>query len=192
MLLSGIAVGLAALNGLELSGVFSGRTGAPAILAATAVWLTGAWLGAMIRRERRRRMVLAIAACAAAFSLVLATLHYVTGHAGELGVWSRAGVGVVCAVFIDVLAVGAAVVIQRMELGPVFLARQRWRRARADHQAATRLAEADAEAAGVAQQAWLGLVRTEAIAAAGDADMCLVESTVALAAALQRQPHAPG
>jgi hypothetical protein len=44
----------------------------------------------------------------------------------------------------------------------------------------------------VAQQAWLGLVRTEAIAAASDADMCLVESTVALAAALQRQPHAPG
>jgi hypothetical protein len=120
MLLSGIAVGLAALNDLELSGVFSGRTGAPAILAATAVWLTGAWLGAVIRRERRRRLVLAIAACAAAFSLVLAALHYVTGHAGELGVWSRAGASVICAVFIDVLALGAAVVIQRMEPGPVF------------------------------------------------------------------------
>lgn len=192
VLLAGIAVGLAALNGVELSGVFSGRTGIPAIVAATAVWLTGAWLAAVIRRERRRRLVLAVAASAAAFSLVLAALHYVTVHAGRLGVWGRAGAGVVCAVLIDVLAVGAAVLIQRMEPGPVFLARRRWRRARADHEDATRLAGADAEAASVAQQAWLGLVRTQAIAAAGDAGVGLVESTLALAAALQERGHAPG
>ena len=46
--------------------------GVPAIVAATAVWLTGAWLAAVIRRERRRRLVLAVAASVAMFSLVLA------------------------------------------------------------------------------------------------------------------------
>jgi hypothetical protein len=195
VLLAGIAIGLAALNGIELSAVFPGWMGVPAIVAATAVWLTGAWLAAVIRRERRRRLVLAVAASVAMFSLVLAALHYFIVppfHAGRLGGWDRAAVGAVCAVLIDVLAVGAAVLIQRMEPGPVFLARQRWRRARADHQAATKLAEADAEAAAVAQQAWLGMVRTQAIAAAGATDIRLVESTLALAAALQRKPHPPG
>jgi hypothetical protein len=41
-------------------------------------------------------------------------------------------------------------------------------------------------------QAWLGMVRTQAIAAAGEMDIRLVESTLALAAALQRKPHVPG
>ena len=196
-LLAGIAAGLAALNGVELSAVFTGRTGIPAIIAATAVWLTGAWLAAVSGRERRRRLVLAVAACAAGFSLVLAALDYFLAQpaqpfpAGRLGAWGQAGVGVVCVVLIDVLAVGAAVLIQRTEPGPVFLARQRWRRARADHRAATRLAERDAEAASVAQQAWLGLARTQAIAAAGEADIRLVESTLALAAALQDGSRTP-
>lgn len=198
MLLAGSAAGLAALNGVELSGVFSGWTGVPTIVAATAVWLTGAWLAAVVRRERRRTLVLAVAASAAAFSLVLAALRSLIApptrplHAEIPGVWGRAGAGVVCVMLIDVLAIGAAVLIQRTEPGPVFLAKRRWRRARADHQAATRLAEADAEAASVARQAWLGLVRTQAIAAAGDGDMRLVESTLALAAALQTEPHGPG
>jgi hypothetical protein len=192
VLLACSAVGLAVLDGLELAGAFAEWTGIPAIVAATGVWLTGAWLTAVARRERRPKVVLAAAALVGTISLILVALRYFTMPHGKQAVWDAAGAGVVLMVLIDVLAVGATVLIERMEPGPVFAARQLWRRARADHQAAIRLADADAEAACVAQQAWLGLVRTEAIAAAGGADPNLIESTLALAASLQDRESACG
>ncbi len=70
-----------------------------------------------------------------------------------------------------------------MESASLFVARRRWHRARAAHEAAARTAQDDLEAAAIATEAWLGLVRTQASAVAGD-DEHLVHETVALAAAL--------
>jgi hypothetical protein len=72
-----------------------------------------------------------------------------------------------------------------MEPASVFVARRRWRRARSNCEAAARLQRADAEAAVVAKQCWLGLVRSYASAVAREASEQVVHDTLALASALQ-------
>jgi hypothetical protein len=77
--------------------------------------------------------------------------------------------------------------------GGVFLglARWRWQRARAAHRAAARIERDDLEAATVATESWLGLVRTRTSVLAGDER--LVQETLALAIELLEsgQSHAP-
>jgi hypothetical protein len=84
--------------------------------------------------------------------------------------------GLAVSMFILLLLVGSAVLMARMESASLFLARRRWHRAHAEHQAAV-------EVAAVATAAWLGLVRAYATGAAGD-DKRLVHETVAMGAAL--------
>jgi hypothetical protein len=50
-----LGAGLTLLDGIELGGMWS----LPADLAATAMWLTGAWLAAVASRERRWPLVIA-------------------------------------------------------------------------------------------------------------------------------------
>jgi hypothetical protein len=89
-----------------------------------------------------------------------------------------------------VLASAAAVLMARMESSSLFAARRCWHRARAAHRAAVRIEQDDMEAATVATESWLGLVRTRASVLTGDER--LVQETVALAIDLLEsgQPHA--
>ena len=93
-------------------------------------------------------------AAAVLLGLLLAAVHGF-GHAASL-------FGILVSVFILVLAGGAAVLMARMESASLFVARRRWHRARAAHEAAVQTEQDDIEAATVATEAWLGLVRTRA------------------------------
>jgi hypothetical protein len=142
-------------------------------LAAAAVWLTGAWLTALARRERRQPVVLAAAAAAVLLGWLLVVVHGLDRCSVVLS-------GMVSG-FILVLAAGAAMLIGRMEPAPVLAARCRWHRAQRAHEAAVRLEHDDAEAAAVATGAWLGLVRVSALT---EDDSHLADETAALAVAL--------
>jgi hypothetical protein len=181
---------LAVLDVVELRTVLSTEMAVPATMGAIAVWLTGSWLAALAAREGRRALVAATIAGAIVSSLLLAALHGVPPLSGLLAVWANLGAGVLSAVLITVLTAGAAVLIARMEPASVFLARRRWQRVRSSHEAAVRLHCADTEAASVAKQSWLALVRTYTTVVTGEGGEQTVHDTLALASVLQdaRQP----
>jgi hypothetical protein len=178
-----LSVGLVMLNLIELDRLRSVLVA----LAATAVWLTAAWLGAVAARQRRWTLVAAITGVALLLGLLLVTLHGLGPHPA----WpapgghfrGRAVFGVLIGAFILVLTVGAAALMAHLEPASLLMARQRWYRARAAHQQAAAIAQADAQAAVVATQSWLGLVRARATAVAADEDD-LIKATVTYAAAL--------
>jgi hypothetical protein len=174
-----IGTGLTLLDYLELSGLLGRNSSVILAAATTVVWLTGTWLAALPTRERRWRMVLAAATAAVLLSLALTAAHGI----------GRASVvfGVLLSMFILVLAGGATALMARMEFASLFVARRRWYRARAIYEAAVRTEQDDAEAAAVASQAWLGMVRSRASAVADDEQ--LVHETMALAAALLESGH---
>ena len=95
----------------------------------------------------------------------------------------RAVFGALTGAFILVLTAGAAALMAHMEPASLLVARRRWHRARAAYEEAVETEQADAEAAAVATEAWLGLVRARVTAIAAD-DERLVQATVALAAVL--------
>lgn len=174
-----LAAGMTLFDVIELDGMWS----VPADLAATAMWLAGAWLAAMASRERHWPLVVAGIAAAVLLSLLLMSLHGLgTGPARPV---SRESLlfGVLVGVALFVLVVSAAVLMAHMEPGSLFLAQLRWHRARAAHEAAARLEQEDREAMAVAVEAWLSLVRTQVGPLAGD-DEHLVQETVTLAAEL--------
>ena len=187
ILLIVLGAGLAMLNVIELSGLLGGIRSVLPALAATAVWLTGAWLAALASRERRWTMVLAAIGGAILLGLLLATLHGFEPRPGWPTLRDHARgssvFGVLVGVFILVLGIGAAVLMAHLESASLFRASWRWHRARAAYEAAVQIKEEDVEAASVAEQAWLGLVRSRASAVAG-AEEHLVHETVVLAAAL--------
>jgi len=187
LLLAGLGAGLSVLNAIEFSGSLSATEPALPALAAAAVWLTGAWLAALAIREKRWTLVAAVTGCAVVLALLLAALH---GFYPRPGWPATAGFargssvfGGLISVFIGVFAVGAAVLMAHLEPASLFVARRRWHRARAAHQAAVQMQLIDVEMASMAKQAWLSLVRTQASTVAGD-DERLVHETAALAAAL--------
>jgi len=107
---------------------------------------------------------------------VLLALLLAAVHGGDPG---SVPFGLLISGFILVLAVSGAALMARMESAALLVARRRWHRARAAHQAALQIERDDNEAATVATEAWLGLVRTSAVTEAGVAD-----ETVALAVVL--------
>jgi hypothetical protein len=183
LLLLVLSAGLVMLDLVELGGLRS----VSAALAATAVWLTEAWLGTVAARRRRWTLVTAVAGAALLLGLLLVTVHGLGPHLG----WPAAGgqlrgrivFGVLVAALILVLTAGAAVLMAHLEPASLLAARQRWYQARAAHQAAAETAQADAQVAAIAAEAWLGLVRARVTAIAADEDH-LVQATAALAAAL--------
>ena len=158
-----------------------GRSVLPA-LAAAAVWLAGSWVAALASRERRWGVCLAAGTAGVLLGLLLAALRGFS-HQNIL-------FGTLVSVLILGLAAAAAVLMARMESSSLFAARWRWHRARAAHRAAVRIEQGDLEAATVATESWLGLVRTRASVLAGDER--LVQETVALAVDLLEsgQSHA--
>jgi hypothetical protein len=179
LLLLVLSSGLVMLNLIELGG--SGSVW-PA-LAAAAVWLTGAWLGAVAARQRRWTVVAALAGAGALLALMLVALHALGPHPAWLAADGRAVFGALTGAFILVLTAGAAALMAHLEPASLLVARRRWYQARAVHEAAAETEHADAQAAAIAAEAWLGLVRAQVTAIAADEDD-LVQATVALAAAL--------
>jgi len=185
ILLAAMGAILAMLDGVELIPVLTSKVAVPVTAAAMVAWLTAAWLVALAIREGHRARAAAVIAGAIALDIFLAALHGVRMLSGWPAVWANVGVGVLSAVLITVLTAGAAVLIARMEPASVFATRRRWQRARSTYETADRLRRADAEAASVARQCWLGLVRSYASAGAGEGNEQVVHDTLALASALQ-------
>jgi hypothetical protein len=179
LVLLALSAGLVMLNLIELDG--SGSVW-PA-LAAAAVWLTGAWLGAVAARQRRWPVVAALAGAGVLLVLMLVGLHAVGPHPAWSAVGSRAVSGALTGAFILVLTAGAAALMARLEPASLLVARRRWHRARAAHEDAAETEQADAQAAAIAVAAWLGLVRTRVTAIAAD-EHDVVQATVVLAASL--------
>jgi len=173
-----LGAGLTLLDVIELGGMWS----LPADLAATAMWLTGAWLAAVASQERRWPLVIAGVAAAVLLSLLLMSLHGFGPGPGVPASRESLLSGVLAGVALLVLVVGAAVLMAHMESASLFRARRYWHRARAAHEAAVRLEQDDQEAMAIAAEAWLGLVRTQASTVADDEH--LAQETVALATAL--------
>ena len=184
VLLAVLAAGLTMLDRLELSGVLSKPLAIQVAIAAAAVWLAGAWFTALASREGRRGLVAALAAAAVAMGLLLAALYGFSSPSARTAGGSHAALGGLTGVLIIAIAAAAAVLIGRLESASALLARHRWQRLAAEHDAAVRLARADAEGASIAATAWLGLVRTHATTVACENDGHLVRDTLQLAAAL--------
>lgn len=174
LILTLLGAGLAVLNFFQLSGAPGVTATALPTIAATAVWLTGAWATALAVRERRWSAVVAACAVGGLLGPLLAFLH---GFSRPVVV-----TGFLVSVFILVLTAGATLLLTRMEGASMFAARWRWHRAGSASDVAVRTERADVEAAEIASQSWLCLVRTWASSAVDDEH--LVHLTVALAVAL--------
>ena len=179
LLLLVLSAGLVMLDLIELGGLRS----VPAALAATAVWLTEAWLGAVAARQRRWTLVATITGAAFLLGLLLVALHSVDPHPAWPDAGRRAIFGALTGAFILVLVAGAAALLAHLEPTRLLAARRRWHRARAAYEEATEIEQADARAAAVARESWLGLVRAQVTTIAPDDDY-LVRATVARAATL--------
>jgi hypothetical protein len=173
LILALLGAGLTLLGVIELNGL--GQTSSVlSALAAAGVWLTGAWLAALASRDHRWPLILADSIAAVLLGLLLAVLHGFDHGSAVFGILLSA-----C---ILVLAGGAAVLMARMESPSLFAARWRWHQAQAVHKAAVQTEQDDVEAATVATEAWLSLVRTRASTLADDEH--LVHDTAAMAVAL--------
>ena len=179
LLLLVLSAGLVTLDLIELNGLRS----VLAALAATAVWLTVAWLGAVAARQRRWTLVAAITGAAFLLGLLLVALHSADSNAAWPAVSGRAVFGTLTGAFILVLTAGAAALMAHLEPASLLAARRRWYRAQAAHEEAAETEQADAQAAAIAREAWLGLVRARVTTIAPDDDH-LIQVTVARAAAL--------
>jgi hypothetical protein len=197
LLLLVVAAGLTMLVLIELSDWLGGSRSALPALAATAVWLTVAWLAALTVLRRRWALVTAVIGAAILLELLLVALHGLS-PGGTPG--SQAGAqdhgstvfGILTGAFILVLTAGAAVLMAHMESPSLLAARQRWHRARAAYEEEAATHQADAETATVAVEAWLGLVRARVTEIAAD-DERLLRDAIALAAVLveRSRPELP-
>ena len=188
LLLAGVlGMGLTVLDGLELGTFLPGVISVLPTLAATAVWLTLAWLAALAGREHRWTMVVPAVGAGVLLALLLAALHEISLRPSQSAIWGQIHrsmvMGVLFGAFLLVLAVGAAILIARMEPASLYVARHRWYRARTSYDQAAGLELADAEAELVAREAWLGLVRSYASEVTAG-DQHLVKQTLELAEAL--------
>jgi hypothetical protein len=194
LLLLVVAAGLAMLVLIELSDWLGGSRSALPALAATAVWLTVAWLAALAVLRRRWALVTAVIGAAILLELLLVALHGLSPGGTPAGAQDHGSTvfGILTGAFILVLTAGAAVLMAHMESPSLLAARQRWHRARAAYEEEAATHQADAETAAVAVQAWLGLVRARVTEIAADDERLLCDA-VALAAVLveRSRPELP-
>lgn len=182
-----LAAGIAVLDFVELSGLLGGLTSVPSALAATVVWLTTSWLGALAARQHRWAELTLIATAAALLALLLMTLYAFTPHPGWPAIGEHAPgstvAGILFGVLILLLAVGAGILIASLEPLGLLPARRRWQRAQDAYEETRATSRADQEADAIATHAWLGLVRVWATALAPGEEQLIAE-TAALAAAM--------
>jgi len=194
LLLLVVAAGLTMLVLIELSDWLGGSRSALPALAATAVWLTVAWLAALAVLRRRWALVTAVIGAAILLELLLVALHGLSPGGTPAGAQDHDSTvfGILTGAFILVLTAGAAVLMAHMESPSLLAARQRWHRARAAYEEEAATHQADAETAAVAVQAWLGLVRARVTEIAADDERLLCDA-VALAAVLveRSRPELP-
>jgi len=174
-----LSAGLVMLDLLE----FGGLRSVLAALAATAVWLTGAWLAAVAARQRRWTLVAVLAGGGVLLAVMLVVLHGVSPHPAWPATGRRIAFGALISSFIAVLTVGASALMAHLEPASLLAARQRWLQARAAYAEAVETEQADARAAAIAREAWLSLVRARVTCIAAD-EADLIQVTVAFAAAL--------
>jgi len=174
-----LSAALVLLDLIELGGLRS----LPAALAATAVWLTEAWLAAVAARRRRWTLVAAIVGAAFLLALLLVGLHSVSSYPAWPDAGRRAVFGALTGAFILVLTAGAAALMAHLEPARLLAARRRWYRAQAAYEAAAETEQADARAAAVTRESWLGLVRAQVTTIGPDDDQ-FIQATVARATAL--------
>ncbi len=196
LLVLSLSGGLAVLDLIELSGLLGELRSVLPAMAATAVWLTVAWLGAAAVRQRRWALVVAITGAALLLGLLLVALHGLGPYRGRLMTHeydsASAVFGALTGTFILVLTVGAATLMAYTEPASLLVVRRRWHRARIAYEEAVETEHTDIQAAAIAAEAWLGLVRARVIAiAAGDEG--LMQATEALAAVLMEssRPQLP-
>ena len=180
---------LAMLDLIELSRLLGGPRSVLPALAATAAWLTAAWLSVMAVRQRDWTLAAVVIGAALPLGLLglLAALH----GSGPRPGWPAVGghtlgstvFGALTGTFILVLTAGAAALIAHLEPASLLVARRRWYRARTAYEEAVETEQADAEAAAIATESWLGLVRAR-VAAIAAGEEHLAETTLALAAGL--------
>jgi hypothetical protein len=196
LLLLVVSAGMTMLVVIELSGWLGGSRAVLPALAATAVWLTVAWLAALAVLRRRWALVTTVIGAAVLLELLLVALHGLSPPPGGTlaGAQDHGSTvfGVLTGAFILVLTAGAAVLMAHMESPSLLQARQRWHRARAAYEQAAATHQADAETAAVAVEAWLGLARARVTEIEAD-DERLMHDTVALAAVLveRSRPELP-
>jgi hypothetical protein len=187
LLLLVVSAGMTMLVLIELSGWLGGSRSVLPALAATAVWLTVAWLAVLAVLRRRWALVTAVIGAAVLLELLLVALHGLSPQPGgtlaDAQDHGSTVFGVLTGAFILVLTAGAAVLMAHMESPSLLQARQRWHRARAAYEQAAATHQADTETAAVAVEAWLGLVRARVIEIEAD-DERLMHDTVGLAAVL--------
>jgi hypothetical protein len=194
LLLLVVAAGLTILVLIELSDWLGGSRSTLPALAATAVWLTVAWLAALAVLRRRWALVTAVIGAAILLGLLLVALHGLSPDGTPAGAQDHGSTvfGILTGAFILVLTAGAAVLMTHMESFSLLAARQRWHRARAAYEEEAATHQADAETATVAVEAWLGLVRVRVTEIAAD-DERLLRDAVALATVLveRSRPELP-
>jgi hypothetical protein len=182
-----LAAGLAVLDFVELSGLLDGLAALPPALAASVVWLTVGWLGALAGRKRRWGELTLIAMAAALLGLLLMTLFSFTPHPGLPAIGEHAPgstvAGILFGVLILTLTAGAGILIASLEPPGLLPARRRWRRAQGVYDEAEATSRADQQADAIATHAWLGLVRVWATAIAPGEEQLIAE-TAAFAAAM--------
>lgn len=184
VLLAAPAAGIAVLDFFELSRLPGGTASSLVLaLAAATVWLTLAWLAAAAARRERRGSAAGIAGAAILLGLLVAAVHVAGSGSGWPPTRGAMLFGAMAAACILGLTAGGRAVISRLEPASLLAARRRWHRARSALKKAERTRQADLQAAAVALEAWLGLVRVHAIQfASGDEQ--LVKEATALAAGL--------
>ena len=182
-----LAAAIAVLDFVELSGLLGGLTSVPPALAATVVWLTMSWLGALAVRRHRWAELTLIATAAALLGLLLMTLYAFTPHPGWPTIGEHAPgstvAGILFGFLILLLAVGAGILSASLEPLGLLPAGRRWRRAQGAYAEAWATSRADQEADAIAAHAWLGLVRVWATAIVPGEEQLIAE-TAALAAAM--------
>ena len=193
LLLLVVGAGLTILVIIELSGWLGGPGSALPALAATAVWLTVAWLAVLAVLRRRWALVTAVIGAAdPARAAAGRPARPQPGGPGGADDHGSIVFGALTGAFILVLTAGAAVLMAHMESPSLLAARRRWHRARTAYEEAAATHQADTETAAVAMAAWLGLVsaRVTEIAAGNER---LVLNTMSLAAVLveRSRPELP-
>ena len=182
-----LAAGIAVLDFVELSGLLAVLTSGLSALAATVVWLTISWLGALAARQDRWTEMALIAAAAGLLGLLLMTLYAFTPHPGWPAIGEHAPgttvAGILFGVLILLLTAGAGILIAGLEPPGLLPARRRWRRAQSAYEKAGATSRADHEADAIATRSWLGLVRVWATAVAPGEEQLIAEAA-ALAAAM--------
>jgi hypothetical protein len=92
-ILAAIGIGIAVLNGIEFAGALEERTIVPATITSTALWLTGAWLVVLAKRDGRHVVGLVLGGAASVMALFLAVLHGFGTFPRRSTVWYHFGQG---------------------------------------------------------------------------------------------------